>query len=83
MPAFAFTVGSLGDFIALADLVVKIGVALYKPGECTKGLQDLKRELEQNGSPRGPEEDAQSGKLPEDDSDSSRSDQTGHERVLG
>jgi hypothetical protein len=47
MPAFAFTVGSLGDFIALGDLVVKIGVALYKPGECTKDFEDLQRELEQ------------------------------------
>jgi hypothetical protein len=46
MPIFAFTVGSLGDFIALGDLIAKIGVALYRPGECTKDYQDLLRELE-------------------------------------
>jgi hypothetical protein len=46
MPTFALTVGSLGDFIALGDLIVKIGVVLYRPGECTKEYQDLLRELE-------------------------------------
>jgi hypothetical protein len=46
MPTFALTVGSLGDFIALGDLIVKIGVVLYRPGECTKDYQDLLRELE-------------------------------------
>ncbi|PVG01357.1 hypothetical protein CPB86DRAFT_99513 [Serendipita vermifera] len=47
MPAFAFTVGSVGDFIALGDLIVRLGVALYRPGECTKDYQELLRELEQ------------------------------------
>jgi hypothetical protein len=46
MPTFALTVGSLGDFIALGDLIVKIGVALYRPGECTKDYQGLLFELE-------------------------------------
>ncbi|PVF93278.1 hypothetical protein CPB86DRAFT_790270 [Serendipita vermifera] len=46
MPTFAFTVGSLGDFIALGDLIVKIGLALYRPGEYTKDYQELLRELE-------------------------------------
>lgn len=46
MPVFAFTVGSLGDFLALGELIVKLGVALYKPGEATKDYEDLRRELE-------------------------------------
>jgi hypothetical protein len=46
MPTFAFTVGSLGDFIALGDLIVKIGVALYRPGECTEEYRHLLCELE-------------------------------------
>jgi hypothetical protein len=47
MPTFSLTVGSLGDFIAMGDLIVKIGIALYRPGECTRDYQDLLRELEQ------------------------------------
>lgn len=46
MPVFAFTVGSLGDFLALGDLIIKLGVALYKPGECAKDYEELMRELE-------------------------------------
>jgi hypothetical protein len=47
MPTFALTVGSLGDFVAMGDLIVKIGVALYRPGECVKDYQGLLRELQQ------------------------------------
>lgn len=46
MPAFSFTVGSLGDFLALGELIVRLGIALYKPGEATKDYEELKQELE-------------------------------------
>jgi hypothetical protein len=46
MPTFALTFGSLGDFIALGDLFFKIGVALYRPGECTKDYQVLLCDIE-------------------------------------
>lgn len=46
MPAFAFTVGSVGDFLALGDLIVKLGIALYRSGESPKEYEELRRELE-------------------------------------
>lgn len=45
MPVFAFTFGSLGDFIALGELIVKLGIALYKPGEATRDYEELRDEL--------------------------------------
>lgn len=46
MPVFAFTVGSLGDFLALGDLIVRLGVALYNPAGCPNEYEDLMRECE-------------------------------------
>jgi hypothetical protein len=46
MPAFAFTVGSIGDFLSIGELIIKLGVTLYKPGEATKDYEELRRELE-------------------------------------
>jgi hypothetical protein len=46
MPIFTFTVGSIGDFLEIGELLIKIGVALYKPGEATKDYEELRRELE-------------------------------------
>jgi hypothetical protein len=46
MPIFAFTVGSIGDFLALGELVIKLGIALYTPGEAAKDYDELRREIE-------------------------------------
>jgi hypothetical protein len=46
MPVFAFTVGSMGDFLSLGELIIKLGVALYTPGEAAKDYDELRREIE-------------------------------------
>jgi hypothetical protein len=46
MPIFTLSVGSIGDFIALGELIIKLGVILYKPGEALADYEELLRELE-------------------------------------
>ena len=45
MPGFVFTVGSLGDLIAMGQIVINIGQVLYRAKEQSRDYQELMREL--------------------------------------
>jgi hypothetical protein len=45
MPGFAFTVGSFGDIIAMGEIIIKIGQALYRASEQSPEYQELMHEL--------------------------------------
>jgi hypothetical protein len=47
MSAISLSISSLGEFITMGGLIVKIGMALYRPGDCTKDYKGLLLEVDQ------------------------------------